>query len=345
MISGVSNSPYRYSKPVVRAADPMKSPAVLAMRDQAAMRAHTVPVQAGGGFDANALMTTIQGIFSSIGNFFVNMWNKLTGKTTTPPVSEEVTRIAAQYGLLPTKENVDAFILEAQSYEKPGPGNFQTLVPNSPNTEATTQVQTILKAWGYQVTPNGQYDAATQAAVKQFKIDNGLHQTYKSADGKWAVNECFDYPTFQVMQAKAAGAAPTNPTPTPAPTPTPTPSAPPATGTLNWQAIAAERRLLATEANVNDFLAEVNTYRTPDAQVLGPDIPNAPFIKELQDALTKVGFPVTGSGQWDAATTQAVIGFKAKYGLHQNYKSADGNWAINEYADLQTLEKLNSLMP
>lgn len=343
MISGVSNSPYRYSTPAAKANNPTKSPAVLAMRDQVAMRAHTVPVQAGGGFDPSALMDTIKGVFSSIGNFFTTMWNKLTGKTTTPPVPEDVARIAAQYNLLPTKENVDAFVQEVKSYDLPGPGGFQTLGPDSPNTEATTQVQTILKSWGYQVTPNGQYDAATQAAVKQFKIDNGLHQTYKLSNGSFDVNVYFDYSTFQVMQAKAAGAAPVNPSPTPSPAPTPAPTP----GTLNWQAIATQYSLLATEENVNAFLAEVNTYRAPDAngfQVMGPGYPNAAEITEVQNALTKVGFPITASGQWDAATSQAIISFKAMHGLHQNYKSADGNWAVNEYADFQTLQKLSTLV-
>lgn len=343
MISGVSNSPYRYSKPVARANDPMKSPAVLAMRDKMAMRAHTVPVQAGGNFDPSALMDTIKGIFSSIGNFLVNMWNKLTGKTSTPAVPEEVTRIAAQYNLLPTKENVDAFVQEVKSYDVPGPGGFQTLGPNSPNIEATTQVQTILKSWGYQVTPSGQYDAATQTAVKQFKIDNGLHQTYKLSNGSFDVNVYFDYSTFQVMQAKAAGVAPGNPGPTPSPTPAPAPTP----GTLNWQAIATQYSLLSSEENVKAFLAEVKTYQAPDAngfQVMGPGYPNAAEITEVQNALTKVGFPVTATGQWDATTSQAIIGFKTKQGLHQNYKSPDGNWAVNEYADFQTLQQLSTLV-
>lgn len=330
MISGVTSSPYRYQVPVAKTNEQANSSSVVAARAQ------TIPVQAGGGqFNPSALMDTIKEMFSSIGTFFAGMWNKLTGKVSAPAVSEDVARLAAQYNLLPTKENVDAFIAEAKSYEVPGPNGFQTLGPDSTAAEAIKQVQVALQALGYRMTPNGQYDASTQAAVKEFKADNGLHQTYKLSQGAFAVNEYLDYATYQAIQAKVAG---TTPPPTVPPT---------APGTLNWQAIAAQYHLQASEENVNAFLAEVKTYQAPDANgflVMGPGYPDALQITEVQNALTKVGFPVTATGQWDAATSQAIKSFKSGHGLHQAYKKDDGNWDVNEYADFQTLQKLSSLI-
>lgn len=337
MISGVSNSPTRYRPQATAQA----APAAPAGDSAVVARPRTQPVvQAGGGFDAAGLLDGVMGFLKTIGSFFVGLFNKIfkKGGEQPAPVDDNTAKLAQQYGLLPTKENVDAFVTEVQGYAAPGPGGFQTLGPGSPNTDAIQQIQTALKAWGYPAEVTGQYDAPTQAAVKAFKQANGLRQTYKSADGNFAVNEYLDFQTYQKMQEKASGVVtppPTNPTPTSG------------NGTLNWQAIAQQYKLYPTEDNIQAFLAEVKSYQTPDAQgfkAIGPGYPNQAEIQEVQGALAKVGFPVTPNGQWDAATVKAVMDFKAKYGLHQNYRSADGNWAINEYADKVMLQKLSSLL-
>ncbi|HEY9856195.1 MAG TPA: peptidoglycan-binding domain-containing protein [Stenomitos sp.] len=341
MISGVSNSPYRY-RPQANAQAATAAPA--ADSSAIAARPQSKPVvQAGGGLDAASILDTVMNFLKSVGSFFVGLFNKIFKKgdtqPTPAPVDDNTLKLAQQYGLLPTKENVDAFVTEVQGYATPGPGGFQTLGPGSPDTESIKQIQTALKAWGYPAEVTGQYDSPTQAAVKAFKQANGLHQTYKNADGNFAVNEYLDYQTYQKMQEKANGGSTTT---TP---PTTTPSS--GNGTLNWQAIATQYNLYATEENVNAFLAEVKGYQTPDAQgfkAIGPGYPNQDEIKEVQTALAKVGFQVAANGQWDAATSKAVMDFKSKYGLHQNYRSADGNWAINEYADKAMLQKLSSLV-
>ncbi len=341
MISGVSNSPYAY-RPKATAQTAAAAPSAPAADSSAiAPRPQQPVVQAGGGFDAAGLLDGIMNMLKSVGAFFVGLFNKIfkKGGEQPAPVDDNTLKLAQQYNLLPTKENVDAFVTEVQGYAAPGPGGFQVLGPGSPNTEAIGQIQTALKAWGFPAEVTGQYDAPTQAAVKAFKQANGLHQTYKTPDGNFAVNEYFDYQTFQKMQEKMNGGGTT----TPAPAPTPTQG----NGTLNWQAIADQYKLYPTEDNVQAFLAEVKSYQTPDAQgfkAIGPGYPNQNEIQEVQAALARVGHQVTPNGQWDAATVKAVMDFKAKYGLHQNYRSQDGNWAINEYADKAMLQKLSSLL-
>ncbi|MBO9541669.1 peptidoglycan-binding protein [bacterium] len=346
MISGVSNQVRSYqalrSQPQAAQAPQVKSTMAA---DSVAVRLPQAPVQAGGGsFDAASLMDGIKKMFKSISSFFVGLWDRITGKKPVDnagPIDENTRALAEQYKLQPTKENVDAFLAEVQGYASPGPNGFQTLGPGNPNAEAITQIQQLMKSWGYSVEPTGQYDSATQAAVRSFKQSNGLHQTYKGTDGNFAVNEYLDYQTYQKMEAivKSGGTPSTQP---------PATTQPPAeNGTLNWQAIASQYKLYASQDNVNAFLAEVKTYQIADAngfRALGPGYPNQDEIKEVQGALAQVGFPIQASGTWDAATAKAVMDFKAKYGLHQNYRSSDGNWAINEYADQSMLQKLASLL-
>ncbi|MNY10947.1 putative peptidoglycan binding domain protein [compost metagenome] len=65
------------------------------------------------------------------------------------------------------------------------------------------QLQTLLARLGYdKVTSNGTFDDATGDAIIDFKVKHGLHQTYKLADGTWAVNEYVGEDTAQAM-AKA----------------------------------------------------------------------------------------------------------------------------------------------
>ncbi len=296
------------------------------------------PYTGAGNFSANGIMDVLKGIFNGIVGFFKGIWNKLFGgNTPAGPLDPDSAAIAATYKLLPTKENVQAFLLEARKYEQDG-----TLGPGSPDSNAISQVQQALAAWGFQVTANGKYDQATAAAVVQFKLRNGLHQSYRAADGAWAVNEYLDNQSLTKMRELLTSGA--RPPASPAPSPSPAPQAPVQTpaqapGTVNWQAVAQQYGLLPMQDNVQAFLAEVGTYNAGGALGPGMAANRAEDIKELQRLLRGVfGHPeVPENGVWDQATGVAVIDYKRKNGLHQNYKAADGNWAINEYADLNTL--------
>ncbi|MBM3267582.1 MAG: peptidoglycan-binding protein [Candidatus Sericytochromatia bacterium] len=292
------------------------------------------PAPASGTYGANGFLDVVKSIFSGIVNFFKGIWNKLVGgNKPAEPLDPDSAAIAQTYRLFPSKENVQAFLLEARRYEQDG-----TLGPGSPNSQAVQQVQQALAAWGFAVSVNGQYDQATANAVIQFKLRYGLHQSYRSADGNWAVNEYLDNQTLTKMREVLASGQ--RPPAQPVPQPTPQqPAPPPATGTVQWQAVAQRYGLEATEANVNAFLQEVGTYNSGGA--LGPGMApeRAADIKELQRLLATVfGHPeVQQTGTWDQATSLAVIDYKRKNGIKQNYKAADGNYAVNEYADLQTL--------
>jgi N-acetyl-anhydromuramyl-L-alanine amidase AmpD len=330
MIAGVQSRPYTPARPAtaVRAggaqtAAPVAQPAILAQPQTVA------PMS----FDVAGLFDGVKKFFSGILNFFKNLF---TPKAPTSTLDPDTQAIAQAYNLLPTKENVTAFLNEARSYEQNG-----TIGPGSPNAQAITDLQGVLKEWGFNVTVNGSFDNATSEAVKAFKVANGLHQTYKMADGNWAVNEYLDNATLAKMQ-ELFGAGQTPPTTPPAQTPAtqtpPTPATPTQPGAINFQAIATQYKLEATEANVNAFLAEVREYANNGT--LGPDYPNAEDIAELQGVLQGWGYTLTPTGTWDAATSQAVMKFKLDNGLHQTYKSADGNFAVNEYAEPQTLAKI-----
>lgn len=326
MIAGVASRPTMPARPAsaVRAggttapaATPAQPPAVVAPQQAIA------PMS----FDVAGLFDGIKKFFTGILNFFKNLFKP----KDTGALDPDTQAVATAYNLLPTKENVQAFLAEARSYEQNG-----TLGPGSPNAQAVTEIQTALKNWGYNVTVNGTYDAATGDAVKAFKRANGIHQSYQMADGSWGVNEYFDNATLaKFRELLSSGQQPPVTPPTENPPGTGTPTQP---GTIDYAAIATQYKLEASEANVKAFLAEVQGYAANGT--LGPDYPNAEDIRELQGVLQAWGYALTPTGSWDAATSQAIIKFKLDNGLHQTYKSADGNWAVNEYAEPQTLAKI-----
>jgi hypothetical protein len=201
MITGVASTPTLYRPTTTaQAAGTSNAPG---MAPDSYVGRSTPRVQAGGGTDG--VMSTIMGFFSAIGNWFKNLWAKITGHKSNP-VDDQNTAIAKAYGLLNSPDNVQAFLNEVKGYSQPGPGGFVTLGPGSTDTAGIKQLQqalTMLGATG--VTQTGQYDPATQNAVKAFKRANGLHQSYKMADGTLAVNEYLDYQTYQKMQQKLTG--------------------------------------------------------------------------------------------------------------------------------------------
>jgi N-acetyl-anhydromuramyl-L-alanine amidase AmpD len=112
-------------------------------------------------------------------------------------LSAEEAQIAAEQGILATRENFDAFVKEAQALEAQnavGPGTTQK--------DAVTELQQILAQWGYAVQQNGTFDQATADAVIKFKRDNGVAATYKMADGTAGVHPFVDDATKAVMMKK-----------------------------------------------------------------------------------------------------------------------------------------------
>lgn len=333
MIAGVPNHAYYPARPAsaVRAggATAAATPPAVRSAQPTAVMAQSQAI-APQNFDVAGLFDGIKKFFSGILTFFKNLF---TPKAPASDLDPDTQAIAQAYNLLATKENVAAFLAEARSYEQNG-----TLGPGSPNSDAISELQSVLKEWGYEVSVNGDYDHATSEAVKAFKLANGLHQTYKSADGNWAVNEYLDNATLAKMQELLSSGQ------TPPETPPATNQNPPATGThtqpgsIDYQAIAKQYKLEASEDNVKAFLAEVREYASNGT--LGPEHPSAEDIAELQGVLQNWGYAVNPSGTWDAATSQAVMKFKIDHGLHQTYKSEDGNWAVNEYVEPQTLAKI-----
>lgn len=159
----------------------------------------TAPTYAAQQGDGMATFSTflsqafgaLSAMFSKLVNWVKGLFGgtNVTGEVLTP----EEAAIATQYKLQATKANVAAFRSEVSTYQSNG-----TLGPGVTNPDAVNQLQMALARLGYQVPATGQYDAATAQAVIKFKMDNGLHQTYRSADGNWAVNE---YATPDVVAA------------------------------------------------------------------------------------------------------------------------------------------------
>ncbi len=101
--------------------------------------------------------------------------------------------------------------------------------------------------------------------------------------------------------------------------------------------IASKYNLEDTVANVQAFVDEVSGYQ---GTTIGPDTASKQQIQELQALLHVAGYNVEVSGTWDTATSAAVIGFKRDHGIHQSYKIANGQYAVNEYADANTINQL-----
>ncbi|MEB3236693.1 MAG: peptidoglycan-binding protein [Candidatus Sericytochromatia bacterium] len=263
------------------------------------------------------------------------------------PGATDFQAVARQYGLLATAENVQAFLTEVKGYEAGG-----ALGPGTSQKQAVADLQAALRRLGFAAPDSKTWDDATGQAVIAYKKARGIKQSYKAADGQWAINEYADPNTLasimRELSALATQPAPTNPAPvppapvTPAPVPpvAPTqPTQPPATpGATDFQAVARQYGLLATAENVQAFLSEVKGYEAEGT--LGPGTGKADGVRDLQTALTRLGFPVAVTGQYDGATIQAVISFKRAEGLRQTYKAADGQWAINEYASPVVLQRL-----
>jgi hypothetical protein len=153
--------------------------------------APAAPVSSFSNFFSQAL--------SALGQMFSKLvaWVKglFSGTQTTPveQLTPDEAALAQRYGLQATRANIAAFRTEVSQYQTNG-----TLGPGVNNSDAVKQLQLALARLGYSASATGQYDTATAQAVLKFKIDSGIRQTYRSADGNWAVNE---YATPEVVAA------------------------------------------------------------------------------------------------------------------------------------------------
>jgi hypothetical protein len=139
-----------------------------------------------------------EGVWSGIKHFFIEVGHAVKGwwqKLFPPKLTDEEKAIAAQYHLLATKENIQAFLNEVHAYETDG-----IMGPGSDKPDNVKVLQSALKDLGYTVDVNGSYDDKTSAAIIAFKKTRGLQQNYKGADGNWAVNEYATQPTLDAIQ-------------------------------------------------------------------------------------------------------------------------------------------------
>jgi hypothetical protein len=289
-----------------------------------------------------------------------------TSTTTTTPapapgdLSAAEQQIAQQQGIQATRANFDAFMNEAKALEAEN-----ALGPGSTDGASITELQQLLAGFGYNVQQNGQFDDATVAAVLQFKKDAGLKASYVMADGSPAYHPFIDAATKQAMIAKLQAATPATPatptttsatpaapaTTTTATTTAPAPATPPdataptattsGTGTdLSADALAMcqQQGILATQANFTAFMNEAQALEAQDA--IGPGAPAGEAITELQQLLSTWGYTVQATGQWDDATTAAVLQFKKDNGLKASYVMADGSPGYNPFIDSTTKQAM-----
>lgn len=197
MIASVSQRPLAFRAQVAAGGQPTP-PAVAPVASPAPGPA--VPPQAPPA--AGDAMLVVQNFFSKAmavaGNIFkgiVDFVKRLFGQPTDEAanLTPQDRALAAQYQLQPTKSNLDAFRAEVGAYATNG-----TLGPGTGNQDAVVQLRAALTRLGYAVAAEGAYDEPLGVAVQRFKMDNNLHQTYRAANGQFAVNE---YATPEVLAA------------------------------------------------------------------------------------------------------------------------------------------------
>ncbi|MEB3285334.1 MAG: peptidoglycan-binding protein [Candidatus Sericytochromatia bacterium] len=113
----------------------------------------------------------------------------------------------------------------------------------------------------------------------------------------------------------------------------------PATGlSQNELMVAQQNGIQANRDNFNLFMQEAQALES--SQALGPGSTNSDAIRELQQVLQSWGYAVTPSGQWDGATTEAVLAFKRSNGLGASYRMADGTPGVHPFIDERTKQAM-----
>ncbi len=145
-------------------------------------------------------------------------------------------------------------------------------------------------------------------------------------------------PVWQPAPGPAPAPAPVpQPAPTPAPQPAPAPAPAPAPQALTAEEMAIARTIgiVPDRANFNRLLEEMGAIH--DQNAMGPGVGQPKYVSQLQEVLARLGYPVPVTGQFDEATTQAVLKFKRdnpKPFYHFNF--ADGTTGILPFVDEAT---------
>ncbi|MBM3259923.1 MAG: hypothetical protein FJY99_09275 [Candidatus Sericytochromatia bacterium] len=193
MIASLSHRPMVFRAQVAAGGTP--TPPVVAPVAAPALPAPQAPAAAGGtivvlqGFFAKA-MEVAGNMFRGIVNFVKRLFGQPVDDAATTLTPQD-RALANQYQLQPSKANLDAFRAEVGTYAGSG-----TLGPGTGNADAVLQLRAALGRLGYQVSASGGYDEPLGIAVQRFKMDNNLHQTYRAANGQFAINE---YATPEVL--------------------------------------------------------------------------------------------------------------------------------------------------
>ncbi len=117
------------------------------------------------------------------------------------PLDPWLESVATAFGLAAQASNVKSFLAESKTYQTDG-----TLGPGTTQTAAVSDLQRALSKLGYAASVTGAFDASTRQAVIAYKQANHIHQSYRNADGTWAVNAYVPPGMFDLVVAQAAGA-------------------------------------------------------------------------------------------------------------------------------------------
>ncbi|MEB3298704.1 MAG: peptidoglycan-binding domain-containing protein [Candidatus Sericytochromatia bacterium] len=101
--------------------------------------------------------------------------------------------------------------------------------------------------------------------------------------------------------------------------------------------LARKHGLADDPTNIKAFMDEVSSYAET---AIGPDVGSPDKVRNLQWVLSGIGYDVRPTGQWDEATSRAVIDFKRRQGMHQGYLLADDTPAINEYVTEDVVQRM-----
>ncbi|MEB3223893.1 MAG: peptidoglycan-binding domain-containing protein [Candidatus Sericytochromatia bacterium] len=232
---------FRPASPAPRAPLGGSYPAAPAPQPQPGYAVYAPQSQPSVASVVDGVLGAIGRVFEGILNFFKRLFNARTagpaGPVGTPgpiypapgpivpqpaaPTFNGLTAnelaLAQQQGILATRDNLDAFLREAQTLEA-----THALGPGSNTPDAIAELQQALQRLGFRVAPSGAWDQATTDAVLAFKRSQGLVGSYRLADGIPAVHPFIDEPTKQALIRSLQQAAATPPQPVVSLPPSPT---------------------------------------------------------------------------------------------------------------------------
>jgi nucleoid-associated protein YgaU len=228
-------------------------------------------------------------------------------ETPAEPSKAQRDQITKQFNLEGSDGNWKNFWAEISQYPN------STVGPDTGSDADRKGLQGLLNKLGYQVETSGSYFGAdgkpnsTAEAVVDFKRRAGLTQGYNvvGADGKPApdVNEYVDDRTKETMQI-----------------------------TLRLLQNPGLRGKAAMDAAVKEAARL-------QASSIGPEVGSKEARALVQQYLNGLGYKVPSNGEFDKATTDALLDFKRKRGL-STLKDDQGRPVFTPYVDGNTAEAL-----